>query len=174
MAFCVLLALLPSLFWLGGYFSPVLGFQLIVLGFPVGLPRVFLLCAFVFLSSSRILLLCRASLCALFFPPLFLLVALSFSILVSGYLPRPTFYLSLVSFLFFSCLIFLFCALTSDPPGVSPVTTSSSAGHPTSLSSALSASSSTSFGFSPLASVFWGCSPLGGVSLRSGSAGAAR
>ena len=95
------------------------------------------------------------------------------SIPISGSLPRPTF-VSLVSFLFFSCLIFLFCALPSGPPGVSPVTTSSSAGLPASLSSALSASSSTSFGFSPLASVFWGCSPLAGVSLRSGSAGAAR
>ena len=56
---------------------------------------------------------------------------------------------------------------------MSPVTASSSAGHPTSLYSALAASSLTSFGVSPLASVFWGCSPLGGVSLRSGSAGAA-
>ena len=95
------------------------------------------------------------------------------SIPVSGYLPRPTFCLSMVSFLFF-CLVFLFCALTSGPPGVSPVMASSSAGHPTSLSSAVAASSLTSFGFSPLAYVFWGCSPLGGVSLESGSAGAAR
>ena len=83
-----------------------------------------------------------------------LLVALSFSVFsghssipVSGYLPRPTFCLSLVSFLFFSCLVFLFCALTSGPPGVSPVLTSSLAGHPTSLSSALAASSSTPSGF---------------------------
>ena len=96
------------------------------------------------------------------------------SIPVSGYLPRPSFGLSLVSFLFFSCLVFFFCTLTSGPPGVSPVTASSSAGHPSSLSSALAASSSTTFGFSPLDSVFWGCSPLGGVSLQSGSAGAAR
>ena len=46
--------------------SPVLGFQLLVLGFPVGLQRVFLSCAIAFLSSSRILLLCRGSLWALF------------------------------------------------------------------------------------------------------------
>ena len=102
------------------------------------------------------------------------------SIPVSGYLARPAYCLSLVSFLFFSCLVFLFgsfflfCALTSGPPGVCPVTASSSAGHPASLSSAVAIASSTSFGFSPLASVFWGCSPLGRVSLGSGSAGAAR
>ena len=99
---------------------------------------------------------------------------LSFFYTVSGYLPRPTFCLSLVSFLFFSYLVFLFCAVPSGPPGVSPVTTSFSAGHPTSLSSALAAPSSTSFGFSPLAYVFWGCSPLGGVSLGSDSADASR
>ena len=111
-----------------------------------------------------------------------LLVALSFSIFsdVSFFYTdfqlssSSNLCLSLVSFLFFSFLIFLFCASTSGPPGVSPVTTLSLAGHPTSLSSALSASSSTSFRFSPLAFVLWGCSPLGEVSLRSGSTGAAR
>ena len=46
-----------------------LRFPLLV--FPVGLPRVFLSCTIAFLSSSRILLLCRGSLCALFFPPLY-------------------------------------------------------------------------------------------------------
>ena len=69
MAFCVLLALLPSLFWHGSYFSTVSGFSSSCLGFPVGLPRVFLSCPVAFLSSSRILLLCRGSLCALFSPP---------------------------------------------------------------------------------------------------------
>ena len=112
-----------------------------------------------FLSSSRMRLLCQGSLCALFFPPLYhfgdfvffcLQVIFLSSIPVAGFLPRPSFGLSLVSFLFFSCLVFLFCALPSGPPGVSPVTASSSAGHPSSLSSALAASSSTSFGFSPL------------------------
>ena len=179
---CVLLALLPSLFWLGSSFLLSRVFSSSCLGFSVGLPRVFLSCAIAFLSSSRILLLCRGSLCALFFSPLspfgdclFLssIIFLS-SVPVSGYLPRPSFGLSLVSSLFFSCLVFLFCALPSGPPGVSPVTALSSAGHPPSLSSALAASSSPSFGFSPLASVFWGCSPLGGVSLRSGNAGTAR
>ena len=40
------------------------------LGFSIGLPRVFLSCAIAFLSSSRILLLGRGSLCSLFFHPL--------------------------------------------------------------------------------------------------------
>ena len=57
---------------------------------------------------------------------------------------------------------------------MSPVTDSSSTGHPPSFSSALADSSSPSFGVSPLASVFWDCSPLGGVSLRSDTAGVAR
>ena len=39
---------------------------------------------------------------------------------------------------------------------MSPVTASSSAGHPASLSSTVAAASSTSFGFSPLAYVFSG------------------
>ena len=131
------------------FLSPVSGFQLLVLGFSVDLPRVFLSCAIAFLSSSRMLLLGRGSLCALFFPALYtfgdffffcLQLFFLYSIPVSGSLPRPTF-VSLVSFVFFSCLVFLFCALTSGPPGVSPVTASSSAGHPTSFSSALAASS---------------------------------
>ena len=55
-----------------------------------------------------------------------LLVTLSFSVSngyffilyrFSGSLPRPTF-VSLVSFLFFSCLVFLFCALSLGPPGL--------------------------------------------------------
>ena len=130
------------------FLSPVSGFQILVLGFSVGLPQDFLSCAIAFLSSSVMLLLGRGSLCALFFPPLytfgdFVFFYLQFfflySIPVSGSLPRPTF-VSLVSFLF-SCLVFLFCALTSGPPGVSPVTASSLAGHPTSFSSALAASS---------------------------------
>ena len=88
--------------------------------------------------------------------------------------------LSLFSFSFLCCLVylfgsfFLFCALASGPPGVSPVTASSSVGRPASLSSAVAAASSPSFGFSPLANVLWGCSPLGVVSLGSGSAGASR
>ena len=53
------------------FLSPVSGFQLLVLGFSVGLPQVFLSCAIAFLSSSRMLLLGRGSLCALFFPPLY-------------------------------------------------------------------------------------------------------
>ena len=70
-AFCVLLALLPSLFWPGSYFSTVLGFSSSCLGFPVGLPRVFLSCTMALLSSSRLLFLGQGSLCALFFPPLY-------------------------------------------------------------------------------------------------------
>ena len=62
------------------------------------------------------------------------------SLPVAGSIPRPTF-VSLVSFLFFSCLVLLFCALPSGPPGVSPVPTSSWAGHPHSFYSALSPSS---------------------------------
>ena len=112
-----------------------------------------------------------------------ILVALSFSVLggLSFFYPSFPVILIVLPFVspwfrsfFFSCLVFLFCALTSGPPGVSPVTALSSAGHPASLSSAVAAASSPSFGFSPLAYVFWGCSPLGGVSLGSGCAGASR
>ena len=67
--FCVLLALLPSLFWRGCSFSIVSGFNSSCFGFPVGLPRVFLLFLVAFLSSSRIVLRCRGSLVALCFPP---------------------------------------------------------------------------------------------------------
>ena len=84
------------------------------------------------------------------------------------------FCLSLFSFPFFYCLVFLFCALTSGPPGVSPVTASSLAGRPASLSYVVAAASSPSFGFSPLAIVLWGGSPLGVVSLGSCCAGASR
>ena len=69
LAFCVLLALLHSLFWLGSFFLLSRVFCSSCLGFSVGLPWVFLSCAIAFLSSSRILLLCRGLLCALFFPP---------------------------------------------------------------------------------------------------------
>ena len=76
-----------------------------------------------------------------------LLVPLSFlspkvlsSLPVAGSIPRPTF-VSLVSFLFFACLVLLFGALPSSPPDVSPVPTSSWAGHPHSFYSALSPSS---------------------------------
>ena len=84
--------------------------------------------------------------------------------------------LSLFSFPFFYCLVFLFgsfflfCALTSGPPGVSPVT----AGRLASLSYVVAAASSPSFGFSPLAIVWWGSSPLGVVSLGSCTAGVSR
>ena len=88
-----------------------------------------------------------------------LLVPLSFlsppvlsSLLVAGSIPRPTF-VSLVSFLFFACLVLLFGALPSSPPDVSPVPASSWAGLPHSFYSALSPSSYTSFGVSPLPSV---------------------
>ena len=171
------------------FLSTVLGFSSSCLGLPVGLPRGFLSCPVAFLSSSRLLLRCRGSLCALCFPPFyhfggFVLFCLRCSFFLlswfSGSLDHPSLSLSLVSFFFFSCLVFLFgsfflfCTLTSGPPGVSPVTASSSTGHPASLSSAVAAASSTSFGFSPLAYVFWGCSPLGGVSLGSGCASASR
>ena len=65
---------------------------------------------------------------------------------------------------------FLFCALASGPPGVSPVTASSTVGRPASLSSVVAAASSSSW-FSPLAIVLLCCSPLGVVSLGSCSAG---
>ena len=74
------------------------------------------------------------------------------SLPVAGSIPRPTF-VSLVSFLFFACLVLLFGALPSSPPDVSPVPTSSWAGLPHSFYSALSPSSYTSFGISPLPSV---------------------
>ena len=98
-------------------------------------------------------MLCRASLCALFFPPLYPFADFVFLCLHVIFLSSiPVLFLvlpfvSLVSFLFFSCLVLLFCALTSGPPGVSPVTASSSVEHPTFFSSALAAYSSTSFGF---------------------------
>ena len=82
--------------------------------------------------------------------------------------------LSLFSFPFLYCLVVLFCALTSGPPGVSPVTALSSAGRPASLSYVVAAASSPSFGFSPLAIVLWGGSPPGVVSLGSCNAGASR
>ena len=63
--------LAPFSFLARKFFSTVSGFCSSCLGFPVGLPRVFLSCTIAFLSSSRILLLCRGSLCALFFPPLY-------------------------------------------------------------------------------------------------------
>ena len=109
----------------------------------MAIPRSFLSCAFAFLSSSRTFLLGRGfgypvlpsfmyfSLLCLFPSSTFLS-----TIPVNGSLPRPTF-VSLVSFLFFSCLVFLFCALPSGPAGVSPIPTSSSAGHPNSFPSAL-------------------------------------
>ena len=142
----VLVALLPSLFWLGSSFLLSRVFSSSCLGFLLVSHGVFLSCTIAFLSSSRLLLLGRGSLCALFFPPSYtfsdclfcLQLFFLYSIPVSGSLPRPTF-VSLVSFLFFSCLVFLFCALTSGPPGVSPVTGLSSAGHPTSFSSTLAA-----------------------------------
>ena len=97
----------------------------------MGIPRGFLSCAFAFLSSSRMLLLGRGFGCPVlpsfmyfWLLCLFLSPTVLSSIPVSGSLPRPTF-VSLVSFLFFSWLIFLFCALPSGPPGVSPVPTSS-------------------------------------------------
>ena len=97
----------------------------------MSIPRGFLSCAFAFLSSSRMLLLGRGFGCPalpsfmyFWLLCLFLSPTVLSSIPVSGSLPRPTF-VSLVSFLFFSCLVFLFCALLSGPPGVFPVQTSS-------------------------------------------------
>ena len=90
---------------------------------------------------------------ALCLPPFCTFHSFVFSSLpVAGSIPRPTF-VSLVSFLFFACLVLLFGALPSSPPDVSPVPTSSWAGLPRSFYSALSPSSYTSFGISPLPSV---------------------
>ena len=92
-------------------------------------PQSFLSCAFAFLSSSRMLLLGRGFGCPVltsfmyfWFLCLFLSPTVLSSLPVAGSIPRPTF-VSLVSFLFFSCLVLLFGALPSGPPGVSPVPT---------------------------------------------------
>ena len=169
-------------------FSIVSHFSSSCLGVPGGLPHVFFLSPVAFLSSSRGLLRCRGTLCALCFAPFWHLWWLCLSSVCGALSSIPVFRLScssclclsLFSFSFLCCLIylfgsfFLFCALASGPPGVSPVTASSSVRRPASLSSAVAAASSPSFGFSPLANVLWGCSPLGVVSLGSGSAGASR
>ena len=145
MAFCVPLALRPSLFWLGSSFSPVSGFQFLVFrvfrwsstGFFFRAP----LLSFLPLGCSCLVgVLCVPCSSLLYI----LLVTLSFSVFKCSFFLLYRFpvlflvlpFVSLVSFLFFSCLVFLFCVLTSGPPVVSPVTTSSSAGHPTSFSSA--------------------------------------
>ena len=85
----------------GGPFSNVSGFSSSCLGVPGGLPHVFFSSPVAFLSSSRVLLRCRGTLCALCFAPFWrLLVALSvFCLLCSffllsrffGYLARPAF-----------------------------------------------------------------------------------
>ena len=95
---------------------------------------------------------CAYLLSVLFVPLSFLSPPVLSSLPVAGSIPRPTF-VSLVSFLFFACLVLLFGALPSSPPDVSPVPTSSWAGLPHSFYSALSPSSYTSFGVSHLPSV---------------------
>ena len=164
------------------------GFSSSCLGVPGGLPRVFFSSPVPFLSSSRGLLRCRGALHALCFAPFWrllggfvcLLSAVLFLSSIPGFrLSRSScLCLSLFSISFLHCLIFLFgsiflfCALPSGPPGVSPVTALSSAGHPASLSSVVAAASSSSFWFSPIDIVLLCCSPLGVVSLGSCSAGA--
>ena len=103
-------------------------------------PRCFLSCAFAFRSSSRMLLLgwgfgcpVLTSFLYFWFLCLFLSPTVLSSLPVAGSIPRPT-VVSLVSFLFFACLVLLFGALPSSPPDVSPVPTSSWAGHPHSFS----------------------------------------
>ena len=163
----------------GGFFFYCLGFQLLVFGGSRWSPSCFLFEPVAFLSSSRGLLRCRGTLCALCFAPFWRLWWLCLSSVCGALSSIPVFWLSrssclclsLFLFSFFCCLIylfgsfFLFCALASGPPGVSPVTALSSVGRPASLSSAVAAASSPSFGFSPLANVLWGCSPLGEVPL---------
>ena len=123
--------LVPFSFWIGRSFHLSRVFLLLVLGFSVAIPRSFLSCAFAFLSSSRMLLLGRGFGYPVLTSFMYFLLLCLFrsptvlsSLPVSGSLPRPTF-ISLVSFLFFSCLVLLFCALPSGPPGVSLVPTSS-------------------------------------------------